>query len=198
MLADHWNFPQFCRTVIPYRIVTNCEEAELYLNGERVFVKRPADCENRVITGFLPWIPGKVCVVGKQGGREVCRHETVTSGAAVRLAFLPDAWCEKKELYTVPAKEGYHILLTAEAQDKDGNFCFRENGRVRFLAEGPAEIVAVDNGDMMGSEDCRDSAIHLYRGRASVMLRLTGEAGRVCVRAFAEGMLAGEKELLVR
>jgi beta-galactosidase len=195
MLADHWDFPQFCRTVIPYRIVSNCEEVELYLNEKRIYVKPPAEYENRVITGFLPWKPGKVCVIGKQNGREVCRQETVTSGTAVRLAFQPDAWCEKKKSDRLPAERGYHVLLTAEAQDAAGHFCFRENGRVRFFVEGPAEIVRVDNGDMMGSEDCMGTSIHLYRGRASVMLRLTGEEGRIRVSACADGMRPGEKTL---
>ena len=31
--ADHWHFPQFRKTLIPYMIASNCDEVHLFLNG---------------------------------------------------------------------------------------------------------------------------------------------------------------------
>ena len=33
--ADHWQFSRFHKCLIPYSIVSNCEEVALYLNGKR-------------------------------------------------------------------------------------------------------------------------------------------------------------------
>lgn len=184
--AEHWHFPQFRRTLIPYRIDTNCEEVELRLNGKRFYVPSPAESGNGVITGFLPWQPGKVGVTGYIGGTAVCSHTVVTPGPAVELQF-------KQELLKIESRplKGYQKLLTVRAVDAEGNPYFRESSRVRFRVEGPAEILAVDNGDMMGGESRREDRIHLYHGAASVLIKLTGEAGRISVWADGEGMHSG-------
>lgn len=204
MYADHWDFPQYRRAVIPYMIATNCDEAALYLNGKRFFVKRPADFENRVITGFLPWQPGTVKVVGYVNGREAASCETVTPGEAVKLTFDPlqkegaGQEGEKEDAKIVcPAREGYEILLTVRAADEDGNFCIRKEADVKFEAEGEGEIIAVDNGNMRSDIPYLSDHTRLYYGCASVMVRLNGERGRVKVTASADGMKKGEIVLQV-
>ena len=189
LLADHWHFPQFRKTVIPYVIASNCEEVRLYLNEKRIYVPKPSACANRLISGFLPWQPGTVTVIGLNGGKEECRYQITTPGPAVKLAF------DQEQLF-LPPENGYEILLTVRAQDEDGNPYFRESASVRFRAEGPAEIMAVDNGNLMGNEPYGEECIHMYHGCASVMVRLTGETGRACITADAEGMQSGRTVLV--
>ena len=184
MYADHWEFPQFHKVVIPYAISTNCDEVELYLNGERYYLPKPADCKNHRITGYLPYFPGTVRVVGYKDGIPVCSHETVTPGPAVKLVFEP---ATSPECITT----GWHCLLTVHAADESGVYCFRQNGSVRFSVEGPAEIVAVDNGSLMGDASYQADAICLANGSASVLLFFTGAAGKVIVRADAENLRGG-------
>lgn len=187
--ADHWHFPQFRKALIPYIVASNCDEAELYLNGKRFVLPKPSDCPNRLITGFLPWQPGTVRVVGYRAGEAVCEHVTVTPGPAARLAFSrPDP---ERETCFMQAQEGYECLLTVRAVDAEGHPCFRESARVRFRIDGPGEILAVDNGDITGNEPYRESSIHLYRGAASVRIAFTGKPGRVTVYADGDGMLGG-------
>ncbi|TYP76658.1 hypothetical protein [Paenibacillus methanolicus] len=56
----------------------------------------------------------------------------------------------------------------------------------------PAEIVAVDNGDLGGSEPYDRHWKHMHRGCVSTVLRFTGERGRVVLSAFGDGMHAAE------
>lgn len=172
--ADHWHFPQFRKTLIPYMIASNCDEVHLFLNGKQFFIPRPSECKNGIITGFLPWQPGTVTVVGYQNGKEACRHEVVTPGMAVALAF--DQECDHKECVStvnlgIPEKK-QHLLLTVRAVDENGNSCFRESGKVHFAVEGAAKIVGVDNGDICSNEPYQEDSVHLYHGCASVMLEL--------------------------
>lgn len=240
MLADHWHFPQFRKTVIPYAVMSNCEEVRLYLNGKRIYVPRPEECRNHMITGFLPYLPGTVEAVGLNAGEEVCRHRVVTPGAAVQLKFMGDAWtfqeedghgekggcqaenrhgaedrctmdqemaeddplpegsngCGGQKAWQIqgelsPAGRVRQMQLTVGAFDAEGNYCFRESARVRFQVEGPAEILAVDAGEITGGEPYQSDSIHLFRGQASVMLGFTGKPGRVSVYADAEGLRRG-------
>jgi beta-galactosidase len=188
--ADHWHFPQFHKTVIPYMIASNCDEVRLFLNGKQFYVPEPDKCPNRFITGFLPWQAGNVKVIGIQNGEEVCCHELNTPGQAVKLMF------DQAEL-TIDErtwKEGKELLLTVGAFDEQDNPYFRESTKVRFRTEGPAEILAVDNGNLMSNEPYDESFIHMYHGRASVLLHFkmqAGESGKIVVYADAEGMQSG-------
>lgn len=200
MLADHWHFPQFNKTVIPYMLMSNCEEVQLYLNGKRIHVPRPDTCKNHVITGFLPCLPGMVEAVGFQGGAEVCRHTLRTPGMAVQMGFAGDAWTFDNKNGTnikVSAQKGYQLQLSVQAFDDAGNPCFRESAKVRFRVKGPAKLLAVDAGELTGSEPYQNDAIHLFHGQASVMIAFTGEPGRVCVYADADGMRTGCKVIMV-
>ena len=188
--ADHWHFPQFRKTLIPYMIASNCDEVHLFLNGKQFFIPRPSECKNGIITGFLPWQPGTVTVVGYQNSKEACRHEVVTPGMAVALAF--DQECDHKECVSmvnlgIPEKK-QHLLLTVRAVDENGNSCFRESGKVHFAVEGAAKIVGVDNGDICSNEPYQENSVHLYHGCASVMLELYCKPGRVSVHAFGDGL----------
>ena len=188
--ADHWHFPQFRKTLIPYMIASNCDEVHLFLNGKQFFIPRPSECKNGIITGFLPWQPGNVTTIGYKDGKEVCRHEVVTPGMAVELAF--DQECDHKECVStvnlgIPEKK-QHLLLTVRAVDENGNSCFRESGKVHFAVEGAAKIVGVDNGDICSNEPYQEDSVHLYHGCASVMLELYCKPGRVSVHAFGDGL----------
>lgn len=177
--VTHWDFPQFTKAVIPYMIATNCEQVEIFVN-ERAFLPRPtAAYPNRMITGFLPYLPGEVTVIGRNGGEEVCRHVVKTSKIAVKLAFD----VEEQEV----SCSQYRILRKVRAYDIDNTPVFRESAKVQFCVEGPAEIAGVWNGDMKSWEPVCSDFIHLYQGRADVAVRITG-TGRVRITAFAAGM----------
>lgn len=210
MLADHWHFPQFRKTVIPYVIMSNCQEVRLYLNGKRFYLPRPADCRNHMITGFLPYLPGTVEVVGVNNGQEVCREVIRTPGEAAALRFVGDAWtfsmenggmahtAEEPEGMFLPALQDYRVQLSLQAVDREGSPCFREQGEVRFRVEGPARLLAVDAGELVSDAPYRTDRIRLFRGQASVMLALTGQAGEVRVYGEGESLEAGCMRLYVQ
>lgn len=184
--VTHWDFPQFTKVVIPYMVATNCEQVEIWVNDKEFLLQPTAAYPNRMITGFLPYLPGTVTVIGKNGGEEVCRHVVKTSRIAVRLAFD----VEEQEIVCSQHGDGimpYQILRKVRAYDSENTPVFRESAKVQFCVEGPAEIVGVENGDMKSWEPVSSNLIHLYQGRADVAVRITG-TGRVRITAFAAGM----------
>ena len=181
--ASHWSFPQFNKSVVPYMIASNCEEVTLELNGKRLYVKEPVAYPNRLIKGYIPYLPGTVTVKGYIGGQEVCQYSLHTPDDAVKLKFDADA-------LSLKAEEGFMKLLTVRAFDKEGIAVFRESAKVTFQVSGPAEIVpAVDNGDLSSSEPYDRNWMHMYRGCVSTVIRLTGAKGRVVLTATAEGFM---------
>ena len=185
--VEHWHFPQFHRVVIPYMIATNCDEVAVYLNKKRYYVTKP---ERGMVTGYIPWQAGVIEVVGIRDGKEVCNHRVKTPGPAVKLQFAQDT-------ITLPAQEGYEKLITVEAADEEGNPYFRESSEVRFKVEGPAQIMAVDHGNLMSNEPYNSDRVHMYRGKASALIRLDGTPGRVVLSAFADGMYSARITIII-
>ena len=200
--VTHWEFPQLQRAVLPYRIVTNCEQVRIILNEgrfaqdgtslEKEYSLRPVkEYRDGLVKGYLPWMPGTVTAVGLIGGKEVCRHTVETPGPAVRLAF------EQEErgitLSRMDTDEGenrpqpYRLLCRVRAFDEENRPVFRESAKVTFAVEGPARLMGVDNGDIKTAEAVDGEFIHLYRGRAAAGILITG-CGRVKVTAYAAGM----------
>ncbi|MBE6701249.1 MAG: glycoside hydrolase family 2 protein [Ruminococcaceae bacterium] len=187
--ADHWHFPQVHKVMIPYIVVSNCDEVEIYLNGSKYLLPRPKDCENRIINGFLPYLPGVVKVVGLIDGKEVCSYETHTPDFASSLRF-------DKEVYHCPAEEGYEKLITVRAVDKDGHPVFRDTSLVEFTVEGDAEVIATDNADFKNEEPYSSNMKHLFQGQCSVLVRLHGKKGRVIVKANSSGLYSAETTII--
>lgn len=79
-------------------------------------------------------------------------------------------------------------MLTVRVQDEQGHPILRDNRPVAFAVEGPAVIVAADNGDLMETTPYSSPALPLWHGQASVVIRLTGEEGEIRISACAEGL----------
>lgn len=193
--ASHWEFPQFHKSVVPYMVATNCEEIQLFVNEKEFLIKPIKEFPNRMVTGFLPYIPGTLTIVGKNGGEEVCRQTLKTPEMAVKLAFEQEETViklekEERELGEQTIKP-HQMLLKVRAFDQSDNPVFRESAKVQFKVEGPARIAGVDNGDIKGAESYDNDFIHLFHGRADVALFISG-SGRISVTAYAAGMMLAQ------
>lgn len=178
----HWDFPAIHKQPVPFLIATNCERVLVYAGGREFAPPLPSASPNRLITGYLPYVPGTVEVRGYNGDREVCRYALRTPGPAVALAFDP---AERPT-------GGDELLLTVRATDAAGTPTRREDRAVTFRVEGPAELLGTENGNLMAPVPADPRTLSLWRGQASVALRLTGEPGPVRVRATADGLAQGE------
>ena len=186
-----WDFPHIRHGVVPYMVATNCERVEVALGRDVFLLPDPAASKNGVITGFLPYFPGRLEARGYIGGRLVCRDALVTPGKAAALRF--DAHAQE-----LPAQRGYMLLLTVRAVDAEGNGVLREGRRVSFSVEGPAAICGTDSGDLMDVTPYASPTRPLWRGQASVLLRLDGRPGDAVVRAQADGLSEGATALRIR
>ena len=68
---------------------------------------------------------------------------------------------------------GQETLLTVHAVDAHGIINMRTRAEVSFEVEGAAEIPGVDNGDLTDHTPYQSRRISLYRGAASVVIRMT-------------------------
>ena len=130
--------------------------------------------------------PGEVKVVAYRQGKAWATATTRTAGAAAALALAPD----RAGIRT----DGSDLsFVTLRVTDRDGLTAPRAAPRVRFSIEGPGEIVATDNGDATSFEPFPSHTRQAFNGQALVIVRgRRGEAGRITLRAEADGLQAAE------
>ena len=80
-------------------------------------------------------------------------------------------------------------------RDAQGHPTRRDSRPAVFTTEGPASVIATDNGSLMDKTPCDSATLPLWRGQASAVMRLSGLPGVIHVIARAEGLADAEHPL---
>jgi len=129
-------------------------------------------------------------VVAYREGAVLGEAARVTTGAPRSIRLTAD-----RNRLTADGMDLAYILI--EAYDGAGNAHPLSDARVRIAVDGPAEIAGVGNGDPQRFEPFQAEYVDLFYGKAMVILRSGHEAGRVRVRARADGLEPAVVELTV-
>lgn len=157
----HWNWAE--EQALKIVCYTNCEEAELFMNGISLG-KKALDQEWLNISWDVEFIPGTVSVNGMIDGNIVCTDELSTAGKPADLAFKPEA---------VRSQEFDYDLIQVEVtmMDKDNAVVPGASSLVQFSLEGEGEIIGVCNSDYQSLESYQANFRQLYQGRCLVIIK---------------------------
>ena len=72
--------------------------------------------------------------------------------------------------------------------DTQGRRVWGASDRLTISVEGPAALIALDNGDLFDPTDCQSPARRAWRGQMIIYVRSTGEAGTVTIKAEGEAV----------
>ncbi len=155
---------------------TNTESAELFINGKSFGRLRLADFEDRVIKWLVPFQAGELKVVGYNQGIAVSQDVINTHGEVAKIALSSE-----NNLLTA---DGYDTTyIHAQLLDNNNNLVVDSQANVKFSIEGPAELVVVDNGWEMNTQDVLADNVNSYKGKAAMLLKTTDKAGDIVITA---------------
>lgn len=180
---DSWNFNP--GDSINLYTFTNADEVELILNGRSLGRKRNdvqnPKTRNRILWEGIPYQEGTLTAFAYRHGEDkpISHHELQTHGKAVRLTASYDNRNWKADGYDLQ-----HVLI--EAVDSKGRCDKSASAQLTFCVDGPAEIVGVINGDNASDELTVGNSRRLYQGKATVILRNTGEQAPVTLRISSD------------
>jgi beta-galactosidase len=163
-------------------VYTNAQEVELFLNGKSVGTdKLHADAS--AITFKVPFEPGTLKAVAKSNGKIVATQELKTAGKPARITFTADS-------PNTPLTPDWNDVryVTATLVDDAGTRIPDSTTVIHFAADGPASIVAVDNGNFRDLDPYQATQRKVYFGNALALVRATGSTGHVTVTASADGV----------
>lgn len=184
-LLPHWNFEGREGEKILVGAYTNCEEVELFLNGEslgRTSVERFGNARWEV-----PYRPGTVLAVGYNKGTPVIEDKRITTGKPVALAF-------KLENNNITPNGKDIALLSCYCVDENGLEVPTATPFVRFATNSFGRIVGTGS-DICDHNPVTDTDRRMRAGRISVAVQVGKTEGTLKVYADAERLKTGSIEI---
>lgn len=209
-LCPHWNLPLEEGTVIPVICYTTCEDAELFVNGKSYGMKskgfpcygmteiyghfdkwrRPANTDDLFLSWDVPYVPGKIEVVGYHDGKEACRYTVETVGEAARIQLVSD-------VNKLKADDREIAQIEVRILDKEGRLVPTANCDLQIALEGDAKILGIDNGRPDCHELWKDTKRSTFHGMMLIVVQAGKTAGNIKLSATGEKLEAAEIELLI-
>jgi beta-galactosidase len=182
-MASHLNFDHFAGKPVHAAVFTNCDEAELWINGKKLGRRRPSDFDNRIIDWDFEYAAGEIKVLGYRKGAEVCSYVLKTAGAPARLLLTAD-----KLKLAAGCSDVAHVEVAVV--DEAGVLCPNEEALVEFALSGDGELVGACSPDVTAALGYSLPKTLTFGGRALVVVKAGDGAGELTLRAYS-GKLEG-------
>jgi beta-galactosidase len=185
-ILPHWNWPERIDSITPVHVYTSGDEAELFLNGKSLGRKmKKIGQDFRLVWDNVHYQPGELKAVAYKNGKEWAIDKVKTTGAAVKLNLTAD----RNEITSDGVDLSY---ITVKIQDSAGLTVPRSHPMIHFEIEGPAEIVATDNGDQTSFVPFKSHDRETFNGMALIIVKAKkGAAGIFKVKAISNGLTSG-------
>ena len=208
-LCPHWNLDVKPGTILPMICYTNCEDAELFVNGKSYGMKskgfpcygmtevyghfdryrRPTNTDDLFLSWDVPYEPGEIEVVGYYEEKEVCRYKVQTTGASTVIDAQADTTTLQADGRSVAQIE---IRLLDDEGRNDLTAC----NELSFTLDGDAEIIGIDNG----RPDCHElwketKSRTAFNGMAYCIIRAGKNPGEVKLTVEGDNLKAAQLTL---
>jgi beta-galactosidase len=181
-ILPHWNWPDRIGQTTPVHVFTSGDEAELFLNGRSLGKKKKDTFEYRLRWDDVKYEPGQLKVVAYRNGKKWAEQTVQTAGNASQLKMTADRG-------TLKANGNDLSFITVSVVDKNGLKVPTANNKIIFRVEGPAEIIATDNGDPASLVSFVSKERKAYSGLVLAIVRSKkNEPGKVRVYASSPGL----------
>jgi beta-galactosidase len=137
-LLPHWNWPDKIGQDVNVWSFSNCQEVELFLNGQSLGKK--AMPRNSHLQWTVKYEPGTLSAKGYNEGKVVAEEKIETTGAPAAVKLTPDR--------AMIHGDGEDLsIITVAIADLKGRIVPVANNLVHFAISGPGKIIGVGNGD---------------------------------------------------
>lgn len=180
-----WNWHGHENQTLEVRVFTRYPSVRLYLNG-KLIGERPIskDTTSRYIAGFkVKYEPGILKAVGVDNGTEKESISLETTGAASKIKLLADRTVLKNSRDDLS-------YVQVDLTDEKGRLVQDDDRQLNITVSGAGEIAGSGNASPCDVESFRSLQPGTFRGRALVILRPTGTAGKIELTVSLKGLPA--------
>jgi beta-galactosidase len=179
-----WNWPDRTGQITPVFVYTSGDEAELFLNGQSLGLRKKELHQYRLCWNDVKYEPGKLKVVAYKDGKKWATDVMQTTGPATKLVLRPD-----RDKIHADGEDLSFVTLTVE--DKHSLMVPRADNSIHFEISGPGEIVATDNGDPTDLTSFPSDDRKAFNGLCLAIVRSkAGSTGTIKLTARSAGLKA--------
>lgn len=185
-----WTWPGFEGTPLKIRVFTRANRVKLLLNGNEVGSKDLTELDLLKAEFTVPYSPGELKAIAFDNGQEVGSVTFITAAKAHKLMLTADrsrmkASCDDLSYVMVKIIDGYGRSLPDAVVP------------VSFAISGVGEIAAVGNANPKDVTSFRKPRCETFQGNCVVVVRPTGEKGKIRLRAESPELGTAEVQLNV-
>jgi beta-galactosidase len=142
-LMPRWNWAGKEGQSMDVRCFSNCEEVELFLNGQSLGKKTML--KNSHLQWNVNYVPGTLSAKGYKANQVIAEEKVETTGAPAAVHLSPDR-------AAIHADGQDLSIITVAIVDAAGRTVPTANSLVSFELTGPGKIIGVGNGDPISHE----------------------------------------------
>jgi beta-galactosidase len=187
VVAD-WNWKGYENKPLTVNIYSSCPQVELFLNNKSLGKKETNRATRFTATWDVPYQSGELKAIGYDGDKKVNTSILRTAGEPSEIKLSADRTKLK-------ANNQDLSYITVELTDSKGNLNPRANNLVHFKVEGPGTIAGVGNANPESVESDQLPQRKAWRGKCLVIIKSTGKAGDIILKASAD-KLTGKTVIL--
>ena len=180
-----WNFEGNEGKTLKVFVYTQCEEAELFLNGKSLGINKNTESAKNKLMWNVPYQGGILEAKGYNNGKQVTTSNLQTAGEVTTIKMTPN----KQFLHT---NSGELCYISVELLDSNGVLNTIADHKVTFTVEGGGELIAVANSNPMSTESFHKNYRKAWRGQCMVIVKSKNNTAPVCITAHIEGLNAAQ------
>jgi len=174
-----WNYTTNESIVV--QTYTNCEEAELFLNGTSLGKQKLIDVveDDHILKWLVPYTEGELKVVGYNNGIKADEY-ILKSQKEIATIKIESS---KKTLKA----DGYDVaVIDIQLVDKNGTIVTDADTEVTFKINGEGKNIGVDNGWEMNVQSHKTNTLKTHNGKATVIVQSTRKQGTIDISGNAK------------
>lgn len=178
-VQHNWNWPADSKMRI--ECFTNCDEAELFINGRSQGKQSKAGAASKIPHWDVDFQPGDVLVKGYKNGKTVAADNITTAGDASALAAHADQ---------VIFKPGYEGLSQVEIKitDSNGNQVYAAKNEIQVSVDGAARLIGLESGSTSSHESYQANTREALNGQLLAYIQTDGKPGPVNIKITSAGL----------
>jgi beta-galactosidase/beta-glucuronidase len=184
-----WNWQTGSKTRVD--CFTNCQEAELFLNGKSLGKKSRNGAKGQIPSWEVDYEPGQLLVKGYNNGIEVSSFAIKTAGEAALITAIADG-----SIFSSKAKGLSQVEI--QITDKDGNPVYTADNQIKIRIDGPAKLLGLESGSTTSHEDYQSNQRKALNGHLIAYIQTQGKPGTVKVELSADGLKSKSITLTVK
>jgi beta-galactosidase len=183
-----WNY--WDGEIVRVMVYTNCQKAQLLLNGQKIGKFREYDDETGILYWDVPYKAGTLEVIGYNSNKPVARY-AITTGKKPH-AIQTKAWNDAISHVKGVAQIEIQIV------DENENPVFLADNEITCITTGPVKLLGLEAGDPKDMVDYTDNKQKVYQGRMIAYLQATGKKGVAEVTFSSPGLVDSSVEIEVK